>query len=207
MENRIKALRRQRGWSQEQLARRVGTSNQMISLLERGQRRLTLDWLEKLADALACLPADVFDVSATPALIDDRPRDLPVIGTAAGSLDGAFQLRDKDCIGFVRRPRGLAEDSNVYAIYVVGDSMAPAHGDGDLRFVDPDTPPQPGDFIVVATETYPSAGVRAYIKRLKAEGDNWLEVEQFNPPGRLKLAKQTVLGVHRILTMNDLFDG
>ena len=113
MENRIKLLRRQRDWSQEKLARRVGTSNQMISLLERGRRRMTMDWLERLAKALECRAADIFKPSTEPAMLDNLPCDLPVRGTAAGSASGAFQLRDDDCIGFVRRPESLSSNSNV----------------------------------------------------------------------------------------------
>jgi transcriptional regulator with XRE-family HTH domain len=207
MENRIKMLRRQRDWSQEKLARRVGTSNQMISLLERGRRRMTLEWLERLAQALECRPADIFKPSNGPVILGNQPRDLPIRGTAAGSASGAFQLRDNDCIGFVRRPKTFSHNSNVYAIYVVGDSMAPAHQDGELRFVDPDSEPAAGDFVIALIEHYPGAGVQAYIKRLKSRSVDWLLVEQFNPIGELKLATATIRGLHRILTMNDLFEG
>jgi transcriptional regulator with XRE-family HTH domain len=59
--NRIKELRRGRGWSQNELARKIGTSNQQVSYLETGRRRLTDVWMLRLADALECHPAHLLD--------------------------------------------------------------------------------------------------------------------------------------------------
>lgn len=54
--NRIRAVREARAMSLEALAERVGATNQQISLLENGKRRLTVDWLQRLAAALKCHP-------------------------------------------------------------------------------------------------------------------------------------------------------
>ena len=56
MINRIRALREARGLSLEALAVLVGTTNQQISNLETGKRRLTVDWLSRLGEALCCHP-------------------------------------------------------------------------------------------------------------------------------------------------------
>jgi len=65
MENRIKELRKAQGLTLKELADRVGTSNQQISHLEKGRRRLTLDWIERLAVALDCHPSDLLGGGAT----------------------------------------------------------------------------------------------------------------------------------------------
>lgn len=57
--NRIAELRVARGLSQEDLAREVGTSNQQISKLERGQGRLTVEWMLRLAPVLGVEPAEL----------------------------------------------------------------------------------------------------------------------------------------------------
>ena len=59
MENRIKELRKAGGLPLKKLAELVGTSNQQISHLEKGRRRLTLEWMERIAKALNCQPADL----------------------------------------------------------------------------------------------------------------------------------------------------
>lgn len=50
--NRITAAREAKGMSMAMLASKIGASVQHMYRLERGQRRLTLEWIEKIAPAL-----------------------------------------------------------------------------------------------------------------------------------------------------------
>ena len=50
---RIRTLRRQAGLTQEQLAERANLSPSYLSHVERGTKRLSLDALEQIAEALA----------------------------------------------------------------------------------------------------------------------------------------------------------
>jgi len=50
--NRIKEAREAAGMSQSELAKKLGTTNQQISRLELGQRKLTIDWVVKIAKTL-----------------------------------------------------------------------------------------------------------------------------------------------------------
>lgn len=59
MENRIAEIRKARGLTLQQVAERTDTTNQQISHLERGRRKLTYTWMEKLAAALACHPLEL----------------------------------------------------------------------------------------------------------------------------------------------------
>lgn len=61
---RIKALRKQKGWSQERLAERVGISTQYLSNIERGKENPTLYLLLRLADSLRVSLAEIFDFEA-----------------------------------------------------------------------------------------------------------------------------------------------
>lgn len=61
---RIKALRKQKGWSQERLAERASISTQYLSNIERGKENPTLDLLLRLAESLKVSPADIFDFEA-----------------------------------------------------------------------------------------------------------------------------------------------
>lgn len=49
-------MREARGISLEALAAEAGATNQQVSLLETGKRRLTVDWLMRLAEPLNCHP-------------------------------------------------------------------------------------------------------------------------------------------------------
>jgi transcriptional regulator with XRE-family HTH domain len=57
--NRVREWRQRRELSIEELARRSRTSASQISKLERGQRRLTVDWMSRLARALGCRTEDL----------------------------------------------------------------------------------------------------------------------------------------------------
>ncbi len=205
MANRLRDLRLAKGWSQDDLARRAGTSNQMISMLERGKRGLSLAWMQRLAKALGCEPADLLPVPDGGPVLPGLANDLPVLGTAAGNVSGAFQLAEGAPIGHVRRPPGVAPASRVYAVYVVGDSMSPEHRDGDLRFADPERPVAIGDSVIVQTRNFPGDPVQAYIKHLKSRDEEWLLLGQINPPGEIRISARTVTAVHRILSVNELF--
>ncbi|KAA5604243.1 helix-turn-helix transcriptional regulator [Roseospira marina] len=74
MENRIREWRKARGLTLKQLAERAGTSNQQISHLEKGRRRLSLEWMQRLAEALDCLPSDLLADSSQPR--NERERAL-----------------------------------------------------------------------------------------------------------------------------------
>ena len=67
MANRIKQLREARGLTLEQVATAAGTSLQQVQRLENGKRRLTDDWMRRLALPLGVAPA---------ALLADEPPDI-----------------------------------------------------------------------------------------------------------------------------------
>lgn len=57
---RIAELRRERGWTQEQLAERLGISRRYLARLERGGQNVTVHRLAWLAEHLGCRVADLF---------------------------------------------------------------------------------------------------------------------------------------------------
>ncbi|MCB2082367.1 MAG: helix-turn-helix domain-containing protein [Rickettsiales bacterium] len=61
MKNRIRYLRQLQGLTLQQLAERVGCSYQQITRLEHGQRRLSQEWMERIAAAIGCRPAELIE--------------------------------------------------------------------------------------------------------------------------------------------------
>lgn len=133
--------------------------------------------------------------------------DLPVLGTAAGSIirhvDG-FRL-EHEVIDLVRRPPALANNNQAYAIFVVGDSMAPKHMPGDLCFVDPQERPQIEDSVIVQTRNHDDDPGQAYIKVLRKRTASHLVLQQYNPLATIEIPIQYVVAIHRVLTVKDLF--
>lgn len=79
-------LRESREWSRPELAKRLkpATSYQQIERLEKGERKLTIEWIEKLADAFG---VDAMDLVAPS---NERPQrfslSLPAAEEAASTI-------------------------------------------------------------------------------------------------------------------------
>jgi transcriptional regulator with XRE-family HTH domain len=58
---RIRALRQDRGLSQERLAELAGVHRTYLSSLERGERNVSLDNIYAIAKALGVSPAELFE--------------------------------------------------------------------------------------------------------------------------------------------------
>jgi len=56
----VREVRDERGWSQEELAYRSGLHRTYISGVERGVRNVSIDNIERLADALAVRTSALF---------------------------------------------------------------------------------------------------------------------------------------------------
>ena len=58
-EKQNKRIEKTRGLTLQELAELVNSSNQQISQLETGRRRLNVDWLERLSKGLECHPMEL----------------------------------------------------------------------------------------------------------------------------------------------------
>ncbi len=67
LQNRLKETRLKQGLSQKKLADIIGTSQQQIDLLEKSERKISIEWLDKLAKGLKVDP-----ISLLPAQWDKR---------------------------------------------------------------------------------------------------------------------------------------
>ena len=83
--NEIARIRKAKGVSQQELANRIGATLSMIGKLERGERKLTSDWLDRIAVALQTFPKSLLRDENDPTPIADIFSD----GSAPffGSLD------------------------------------------------------------------------------------------------------------------------
>lgn len=81
--NRIREIRESARISVDELAERVGTSGTQIRRLESGERRLTQEWMERLASALECSPTDFFSGTLESNVESDvEPVDITIEGLA-----------------------------------------------------------------------------------------------------------------------------
>lgn len=87
--NRIRELFEAKGLTAEDLADRVGTSATQIRRLANGSRRLTEDWMRRIARALDVRPADLLREAA----LADLTNDLEPAAEALNGLAKALASR------------------------------------------------------------------------------------------------------------------
>ncbi|MCF5727098.1 XRE family transcriptional regulator [Aeromonas veronii] len=160
---RIKTRRSACGFTQDQLAARVGVTRVAVSHWERGGAEPKGRYLNDLAEALGVtvdwlLTGNGADISShqqvpgfhnvEPAVIPQGKR-IPVISYVqagnwremceqATTFDGNVEYVSASIdIG----PRG-------FGLWLRGNSMTPIFNEGDLVIVDPDESPRPGDYVV-----------------------------------------------------------
>ena len=132
-------------------------------------------------------------------------KDVPVYGTAAGAVEGAFQMNnDGSPIDTVRRPDSLIGAKNVYALYVQSDSMIPQYKPGDLIYVHPDRPALVGDSVVVLVRYADVEDIQVFLKCLVRRTDKKLVLEQHNPKGNIEIDMKYVQAIQRVMTTNEL---
>ena len=152
--NYTAAWRKHRNLSQDDVAEAIGTTKSMYGKLERGERTLDTDWLDKLGRAFQCEPYQIIasapgeheaakpsatleDIAAEHGLTFVEEIDL-ALGMGATYLDG----RQPEVLGIVPfRESWLhgLHDGPTEHLKVVrgkGDSMEPTIRDGDTVLVD-----------------------------------------------------------------------
>lgn len=124
MGNKLKSLRDERGWTHEEAATAMGVSRSQFIKLERGERRLTVDYINRAAAAFGVRPADVID--------DMAENTVPLMGYigAGAEIMPDFEQVPPDGIEQIHVPFPLPGE--MIAFEVRGDSMLPVYKDGHL---------------------------------------------------------------------------
>lgn len=164
-------------------------------------------------------PADLGDATR---LFREMPRNMPVYGTALGhniafNGDGTADIETTiltftDEIMYVARPPALMGNGDAYAFYVQGDSMAPAHRDGALRFANPRATLRATDDVLVQLRAPIDDGqdgeevVCVLLKTLVRRTGAHVTLEQLNPPRQFNVPNDRIKAIHRVMEMDDLFN-
>ena len=204
---------------QQDVAKAVGVSVQAVSQWERGDNDISMENLRTAAQFLGFDAVTAFrgelrlsDSDEAPSEVervtdvgrpDLGPRDVPLSGVSLGGEDADFSFNG-EVADYVRRPPGIANLRNVFALHVIGDSMVPRFEPADIIYCG-GRPPVPGDDVVI--EMFPSESApagRGYIKRLVARTSSIVTVRQFNPPREIQFDAYELKAVHRVIPWKEL---
>lgn len=216
----IRTARKQRGFVMREVAEAAGVSTGAVGNWERGANVLSMENLQAVARLLGIDPvalsrgdlayhdagphelADV-EIISEPGPPPTGPLDVEILGVAVGGDDGDFTLNG-EVSGYVRRPPGIMNVRNVFALHVLSDSMIPRYEPGDLIYCG-GRHAVPGDDIVI--EMYPddeqSAG-KAYVKRLTKRTAAELTCLQYNPRTELNFDAYRVKNMWRVIPLREL---
>lgn len=200
----LREIRLRKGLSMEALARLTGTTASQINKLEKRQRRLTDEWLKKLAQALECSPNDLIDdfvpVQPEPGapkhifLPECSLSEIDETGPAAGVghfLDYAVFRSD-----WLKAVSGISCDK-LLVYRIDDDSMEPTFRSADHVLVEPTSDRMRGDGLYVIRM---HSGLT--IKRIvfSPEG-NHVSVISDNPiyPSHIKINRVSISLIGRII--------
>lgn len=126
-------------------------------------------------------------------------KTIPVYGQAVAGKDGQFVLNGNK-VADILAPPSLVSVPDAYAVYIVGNSMAPRYFAGEAVFVNPKLPVRRDDFVVaqIAADVEGDAPW-AYVKRFVSMDQRSLKLAQFAPRKVIEFPRQRVVSVHRII--------
>jgi len=211
---RIRERRKEIGMDITELATAIGVSQPAVSQWEIGSTAPSRRKIARLAEILRVpitwiisddevLLQNVNNQAQSKTLAS-LPSDVPVYGIAVGGSEGDFRFNGQ-VVDYVRRPPGIANHRNVYALWILGESMSPWNKDGDLIYVSPAKPPIVGDHVVIQLqETADGEPGVAMVKLLIGKTPTQLKLRQYNPQREFALPLAKVKSVHKVLSLRDL---
>lgn len=178
---RIAAARNAKGWSQRDLAERIGTTQQQIARYENGSNDLKSSVLLKLSSALGVTISYLLALDDDPSFVSAVSSDsvpVPVLGRiAAGTPREAFSQSDDT---HDTQHSLVSSHPHAFWLVVAGNSMNRLFPEGALVLVDPDAEVRNGDVAAIFVN-----GDDATIKRVYFEnGSVRLHPESWDPDYR-----------------------
>jgi phage repressor protein C with HTH and peptisase S24 domain len=213
MKNRIREFRERAGLSMQALADRAGTSAPQINKLEKGERRLTVDWMVRLGRALAIDPKELLppEISAIgggaegvaalkPVPVELGHEDLPVLGRAQGGRGVLIIPAEQQAVAWTYRPPQLRGVSDAFAVFAYDDSMHPMYKHGQTLWVHPHLPVKPGDGVLIVKQSD-----EALIKELVRRTADQVTLRQYQPQeSEFTIPTAEIRQVYRIIGVLDL---
>lgn len=208
MYDRIRRLREDKDISQEELARRCGySSRSTISKIEKGERNLTGDKIQVIADVLGVRPSYLMDGEEPTSLrapeVTEDTVIFPVIGEIAAGYDyPAYEDWSGETVEIPKSYLHGRSRDDFFVLSVKGDSMYPQYVDGDkVLILKQSTMNRSGEIGAIIYD-----GDMATLKKIEyVDGEDWVKLIPINPEYTPKTIRNEdleqchVLGIPRLL--------
>jgi repressor LexA len=188
----LKELRNSMGWTLEGTAEKMGVSKSQYVKLERGERRMTENYIGRAAQVFGVHAADILG----------EPLSIPLMGYigAGAEISPDFEQVPDDGFEQVSLPFHLTGDT--IAFQVRGDSMYPRFHDGDVVIVWRNQQMRAESYIGLEAAVRTADG-RRFIKTIR-NGTSGLYLESHNAPPIIGVALVWIGGVAATIPANQI---
>jgi phage repressor protein C with HTH and peptisase S24 domain len=208
MNYKIREIIRLHKIRQEDFVEKLGTSVQQLRRLDEGERRMTMEWLEKIDATLrsfgikdfkknALISGNVdfsYDNKEAPSYgLGDSGRGgyvtkIPVWGTVDAQDGEKYAVNTEDTpITWIEPLPAQHGDKDAFCLLVAGESMLPKYEPGYIVCVNTRKPAIKGrDCVVEMLDGH------AFLKKFITADKDFYHLEQLNPQKSLKIEKKLV---------------
>lgn len=123
---------------------------------------------------------------------------IPLYSSALAGPDGSISI-GPTMLDLIDAPSPISDVTDAYAVRVSGESMEPRYEAGEIVYCHPRMSVKKSDYIVCQIIDKDGSGIQGYIKKFISIDDNFLIVEQLNPPKKIKFQRDRVKSVHKII--------
>lgn len=185
-QERLKQLRKDKGFSQKSLSAELGVSQQAVGKWETGRSSPDPSTLAQLAALLGTSSDDLLGLATiepSPAAqrffggYEESP--IPVVGTVRAGY-GSLAFEEDYGVEYAR----VKDPASYFYLVVKGDSMEPRIQDGDLALVHRQTTLENGDLGVIVFGDEGEGTLKKYIQRGGA-----VILQPFNPSYEARVIK------------------
>ena len=127
-----------------------------------------------------------------------RQAHLPIVGLPAPG-DEERIIVDGSTRGEIPAPPQLENVPGAKAAYVRGVLMEPRYYQGELIYLHPNRPPNPGDFVFVTVKEAGYPADIGYIRQYLGEDLGHVHFGTLNPKKRYRIARQNLVGMATIV--------
>lgn len=140
-ENKIRFLRKKSGLTQPDMAKKIGISQSLLSLIENGSREITPKMQNEIAAVLNVKIEDLFRLNENNSLQAADVAKIEMLDVTACCGNGVDNLSENSIGEWIMplqefRQITFADPQNIKMLKVVGDSMSPTLKAGDWVLVD-----------------------------------------------------------------------
>lgn len=178
VQNQIRKIRQHKRMTLEQVAEKAETSFAQIQKLEKGERRLTVDWMQRIAKALGCAPQDLISDSLSPIESNlELSNNLNPTLTSTHVKVAGYVIRGEvnfvDNLGTIEAPEEavkagavalIVKDNDNHPVYKKGDAVlyVPLVG-MDKSFIGHDCVVETDDGRTLLCELHPGSAAGLYM--------------------------------------------